>query len=63
MVKKPSLSYYLLLTGGRIVGFIPYPKVIRAMWNENSIVPGLNSDHLIDFNDDHYSRITSIENA
>ena len=27
-VKEPSLSYYLLMAGRRIIGFIPFPKVL-----------------------------------
>ena len=27
-VKEPSLLYYLLIAGGRIVGFIPFPRVL-----------------------------------
>ena len=28
-VKESSLSYYLLIVGGKIVGFIPFPKVLE----------------------------------
>ena len=31
--EEPSLSYYLPIAGGRIIGFIPFPKGISAMWN------------------------------
>ena len=27
-LKKPSLSYYLPIAGGRIIGFIPFPRVL-----------------------------------
>ena len=33
MAEEPSLSYYLPIAGGRIIGFIPFPKGISAMWN------------------------------
>ena len=26
--EEPSLPYYLLIAGGRIIGFIPFPKVL-----------------------------------
>ena len=26
--EEPSLSYYLSITGGRIIGFIPFPRVL-----------------------------------
>ena len=26
--EEPSLSYYLLIAGGRIIGFIPFPRVL-----------------------------------
>ena len=28
MAEEPSLSYYLPIAGGRIIGFIPFPKVL-----------------------------------
>ena len=31
--EEPSLPYYLPIAGGRIIGFIPFPKGISAMWN------------------------------
>ena len=27
-VEEPSLSYYLPIAGGRIIGFIPFPRVL-----------------------------------
>ena len=36
-VKKPSLSYYLLIAGGRIVGFICFLKVL-ALWEKQTAV-------------------------
>ena len=26
--EEPSLSYYTLIAGGRIIGFIPFPRVL-----------------------------------
>ena len=26
--EEPSLLYYLLIAGGRIIGFIPFPRVL-----------------------------------
>ena len=28
MAEEPSLSYYLPIAGGRIIGFIPFPRVL-----------------------------------
>ena len=28
MTEEPSLSYYLPIAGGRIIGFIPFPRVL-----------------------------------
>ena len=28
MAEEPSLPYYLPIAGGRIIGFIPFPKVL-----------------------------------
>ena len=28
MAEEPSLSYYLPIVGGRIIGFIPFPRVL-----------------------------------
>ena len=28
MSKEPSLSYYLPIAGGRMIGFIPFPRVL-----------------------------------
>ena len=45
----PSLSYYLPIAGGRILGFIPFPKGISAMWNAISLVQDLNSCRRVHF--------------
>ena len=41
--EDPSLPYYLPIVGGRIIGFITFPKGISAMWNAISQVQDLNS--------------------
>ena len=28
MAEEPSLSYYLSIAGGRIIGFIPFPRLL-----------------------------------
>ena len=28
MAEEPSLSYYLPIAGGRLIGFIPFPRVL-----------------------------------
>ena len=38
MAKEPNLLYYLLIAGGTIIRFIPFPKGISAMWNANSLI-------------------------
>ena len=47
--EEPSLPYYLLIVGGRIIGFITFPKGISAMWNAISLVQDLNSCRRIHF--------------
>ena len=48
--EEPSLPYYLPISGGRIIGFIPF----SAMWNAISLVQDLNS-----YDDNHYTTVTS----
>ena len=43
--EESSLSYYLPIAGGRIIGFIP----ISAMWNAVSLVQDLNSCRRVHF--------------
>ena len=40
-IKKPSLLFYLSVAGERMVGCIPFSKVISAMRNANSFVQDL----------------------
>ena len=39
----------LPITGGRIIGFIPFPMGISAMWNAISLVQDLNSCRRVHF--------------
>ena len=34
--EEPSLSYYLSIPGGRIIGFIPFPRVLSEMQSFSS---------------------------
>ena len=34
--EEPSLSYYLPIAGGRIIGFIPFPRVL-VLWEMQSV--------------------------
>ena len=47
--EEPSLPYYLPIAGGRIIGFIPFPKGISAMGNAISLVQDLNSFRRVHF--------------
>ena len=38
-----SLSYYVLIASGRIVGFITFPKVLEQCGNANSLLQDLNT--------------------
>ena len=35
MAEEPSLSYYLPIAGGRIIGFIPFPVVEITVYTAN----------------------------
>ena len=48
-VNDLSLPYYLSIAGGRIVGFIPFPSSIFAIWNPNKQVQDLNTSHSVHF--------------
>ena len=41
--EEPGLSYYLPIAGGRIIGFIPSPRVLVLCENAISLVQDLNS--------------------
>ena len=45
--EEPNLSYYLPITGGRIIGFIPFPRVLVLC--EMQSVQDLNSCRRVQF--------------
>ena len=45
--EEHSLPYYLPIAGGRIIGFIPFPRGISAMWI--SLIEDLNSCRCVHF--------------
>ena len=54
--EEPSLFYYLPIAGGRIIGFMPFPKGISAMWNAISLVQGWTRVTVsISYDDNHYT--------
>ena len=59
-VKEPSLSYYLPIAGRRIVGFIPFPRVLVLceMQTASSRIWTLVVE-LISFDDNHYTMTIS----
>ena len=58
--EEPSLSYYLLIAGGRIFGFIPFPKVL-VLCEIQSISSGIWTRVAvsISYDDNHYTTGTS----
>ena len=59
--EEPSLLYYLPIAGGRIIGFIPFPKVLvlcemqsvsSRIWTRVAVY--------ISYDDNHYTTGTSI---
>ena len=61
--EEPSLSYYLPIAGGRIIGFIPFPKVLvlcemqsvsSRIWTRVAVS--------ISYDDNHYTTGTSKSN-
>ena len=63
MAEEPSLSYYLPIAGGRIIGFIPFPRVLvlcemqsvsSRIWTRIVV--------LISYGDNDYTTGTSICN-
>ena len=54
--EEPSLSYYLPIAGGRIIGFIPFPRVLVLCENAISLVKDLNRVAVsISYDDKHYT--------
>ena len=60
--KEPSLPYYLPIAGGRIIGFIPFPRVLvlcemqsvsSRIWTRVAV--------FISYDDNHYTTGTSLE--
>ena len=63
MAKEPSLSYYLPIAGGRIIGFIPFPRLLvlcemqsvsSSIWTRIAV--------FISYGDNDYTTGTSISN-
>ena len=60
MVEEPSQPYYLPIAGGRIIGFIPFPRVfvlceMQSVWSRiwTRVIVSLSYD------DNHYTTCTS----
>ena len=62
--EEPSISYYLPIAGGRIIGFIPFPRVLvqcemqsvsSKIWTRVAVS--------ISYNDNHYTTGTSESNC
>ena len=60
--EEPSLPYYLPIAGGRIIGFIPFPRILvlcemqsvsSRIWTRVAVS--------ISYDDNHYTTGTSIE--
>ena len=59
--EEPSLSYYLPIAGGRIIGFIPFPRVLVLC--EMQSVPSRIWTRVavfISYDDNHYTTGTSL---
>ena len=53
--KKPCVPYFLPIAGGRIVGFIPFPRVLALHGMQRASSCILNSDHrVLSLNEIHY---------
>ena len=52
-VKEPSLLDYLPIAGERIIGFIPFPRVL-ALWEMQTASPGFELEY-ISYNNNHYT--------
>ena len=60
--EEPSLSYYLPIAGGRIIGFIPFPRVLELC--EMQSVSSRIWTHVavsMSYDDNHYTTGTSIK--
>ena len=60
-VKEPTLPYYFHLTGGRIVGFIPFPRVL-VVWEMQTSFSRIWTRVIvsISYNDIHYITSASV---
>ena len=47
--EEPCLSYYLPIAGGRIIGFIPFPRVLVLCEMQSVLVQDLNSYRRVQF--------------
>ena len=58
MAEEPSLSYYLPIAGGRIIGFIPFPRVL-VLWEMKSFSAKIWTCVAvsISYDDNHYTII------
>ena len=59
--EEPSLPYYLPIVGGRIIGFIPFPRVLVLC--EMQSVSSRIWTHItmsISYNDNHYTTSTPL---
>ena len=50
MIKEYGQPFYLPIDGGRIVGFMPFPK-----WYANSILQNLNSVRWLHYSEDNHN--------
>ena len=60
-VEEPSLPYYLSIAGGRIIGFLPFPRVLVLC--EMQSVSSRIWTHVtvsISYDDNHYTTGTSL---
>ena len=59
--EEPSLSYYLPIAGGRIIGFIPFPRVL-VLCEMQSVLSRIWTlvAVSISYDDNHYTTGTSI---
>ena len=61
--EEPSLSYYVPIAGGRIIGFIPFPSVL-VLWEMQSVSSWFWTRVVvsISYDDNHYTTSTNIMN-
>ena len=60
MAEEPSLPYYLPIAGGRIIGFIPFPRVL-VLYEMQSVSSRIWTRVAvsISYDDNHYTTGTS----